>query len=71
MRRCIYGLVHALARQPRAAESDLPFAVARDNFYAAARHGLQAELTWLDGRRYSARNSILESRAAAGAPGAA
>lgn len=54
-----FGLVHALARQSRAAELDLPFSDARANFYAAARHGLQAELTWLDGRRYSARELIL------------
>lgn len=56
-----FGLVHTLARQPRAAEADLPFGDARANFYAAARHGLQAELVWLDGRRYSARELILET----------
>lgn len=56
-----FGLVHALARQPQAAEADLAFADARANFYAAARHGLQAELTWLDGRRYPARELILET----------
>jgi hypothetical protein len=55
-----FGLVHALARQPRAAEFDLPFSDTRANFYAAARHGLLAELTWLDGRRYSARDFVLE-----------
>jgi hypothetical protein len=56
-----FGLVHALARQPQAAESDLPFAAARVNFYAAARHGLAAELTWLDGRRISAHDLLLET----------
>ncbi len=55
-----FGLVHALARQPHAAESALPFAVARGNFYAAARHGLQAGLTWLDGQRLSAHDLILD-----------
>ncbi len=55
-----FGLVHALARQPHAVESDLPFSAARANFYAAARHGLRAELTWLDGRRYPVRDWILE-----------
>jgi hypothetical protein len=56
-----FGLVHALARQPHAVELDLPFAAARANFYAAARQGLQAELTWLDGRRYVARGLILDA----------
>ncbi len=55
-----FGLVHALARQPQAAAAGLPFADARANFYAAARHGLQAELTWLDGRRHSARELVLQ-----------
>jgi hypothetical protein len=54
-----FGFVHTLARQPRPVESDLPFVVARANFYAAARHGLEAELTWLDGRRHAARDLIL------------
>jgi hypothetical protein len=54
-----FGMVHALARAPRAAEHDLRFAAVRDNFYAAARHGLDAELTWLDGRSYPARELIL------------
>ncbi|MHB1215455.1 MAG: glutamate--cysteine ligase [Thiobacillus sp.] len=56
-----FGLVHALARQSPAAESDLPFVDARANFYAAARRGLQAELTWLDGRRYPMREWVLEA----------
>lgn len=55
-----YGLVHALVRQQGPAEADLPFATTRGNFYAAARHGLQAELTWLDGRRHPARELVLE-----------
>ena len=36
-------------RSPEPLESLLPFAVARDNFYAAARHGLAAEVCWLGG----------------------
>ena len=46
-----YGLVHALARQATAPEAQLPFAIACENFYAAARHGMDARVTWLDGRR--------------------
>ena len=32
----------------------IPFPVAQSNFYAAARLGLEAELSWLDGRRATA-----------------
>ncbi|MDP2056978.1 MAG: glutamate--cysteine ligase, partial [Thiobacillus sp.] len=52
-----YGLVHGLARRGEAAVRDLDFADTRSNFYAAARHGLEAELVWLDGRRQPARDS--------------
>lgn len=49
-----YGAVHLLARQPTAPETLLPFADARDNFYRAARYGLEAPLIWLNGRRGTA-----------------
>jgi hypothetical protein len=55
-----FGLVHALARAPQAAESVLSFAEVRANFYAAAQRGLDAQLTWVDGRRHSARELILQ-----------
>ncbi|MFN3544110.1 MAG: glutamate--cysteine ligase [Thiobacillus sp.] len=55
-----YGLVHGLVREARALETDLPFAAARANFYAAARHGLQAELAWLDGSRHPARMLLFD-----------
>ena len=55
-----FGLVHALAREPRTAASRMSFTDARSNFYAAARHGLGSELIWLNGQRYSARDWILE-----------
>jgi gamma-glutamyl:cysteine ligase YbdK (ATP-grasp superfamily) len=48
-----YGLAHALATREVAPELELPFPTARDNFYAAARDGLDAQITWLDGRRRS------------------
>lgn len=56
-----YGLVRALAQRWPVAESELPFAAARANFYAAARHGLQADLSWLDGQRYTAQDLLIET----------
>lgn len=44
------GLASALATLARPPEVDLPFARARESFLAAARLGLGAELTWLDGK---------------------
>jgi hypothetical protein len=34
----------------------MPFATAKDNFYRAARDGLAARLTWLDGNEVDARS---------------
>ncbi|MCZ7434645.1 glutamate--cysteine ligase [Streptomyces sp. WMMC1477] len=41
-----YGLVRALADEPRPVWKRLPFAAAEENFQAAARHGIDARLTW-------------------------
>lgn len=46
-----YGAVHMLAHEPEPPESRLPFAQTRDNFYRAARDGLDAQITWIDGHR--------------------
>jgi hypothetical protein len=64
-----FGLVHNLARAEPAPEDRLPFAAARENFYRAARHGLEAEVTWLDGRPWRVDRLIgeeLVARAGAG-----
>jgi hypothetical protein len=53
------GAAHCLATLPRAPERDLAFADTRQNFYAAARDGLGAELVWLGGKRTDARSLIL------------
>jgi gamma-glutamyl:cysteine ligase YbdK (ATP-grasp superfamily) len=55
-----YGLVHALATRDVAPEQQLPFATARDNFYAAARDGLDAQITWLDGRKLPVQTLLLD-----------
>lgn len=44
-----YGLLTALAEQESPPEQQLEFFQARDNFYAAARYGIQAQVSWLDG----------------------
>jgi len=44
-----FGAVHMLARGFDDPESALPFALARENFYEAARRGLEAEIHWLGG----------------------
>ena len=43
------GLFESFMRAPGPIESLLSFVVARDNFYAAARFGLDAPLRWVDG----------------------
>jgi len=48
-----FGLVYGLVAQPLPAEQRLPFATAKANFYRAARHGLMADVEWLDGRQGS------------------
>jgi gamma-glutamyl:cysteine ligase YbdK (ATP-grasp superfamily) len=55
-----YGLVHALATRDVAPEIQLPFATARDNFYAVARIGLDAQITWLDGRKLPVQTLLLD-----------
>jgi gamma-glutamyl:cysteine ligase YbdK (ATP-grasp superfamily) len=53
-----FGLMQHFGKVETPPESQLPFADARANFYAAARDGLRAELTWLNGRRLSARELL-------------
>jgi gamma-glutamyl:cysteine ligase YbdK (ATP-grasp superfamily) len=56
-----FGAVRALAAELGVAtESRLPFLAARENFYRAAREGLSARLTWLDGESGDARDLVLE-----------
>lgn len=55
-----YGLVHALAQRRPLIAAALDFALCRENFYAAARDGLRAEVTWLNGQRLGLRQLLLE-----------
>lgn len=45
-----YGCVHMLATRPLPPEREVSFAQTRDNFYRAARDGLEARVDWLDGQ---------------------
>lgn len=55
-----YGLTWALCQQDEDPVEHLPFATARDNFYTAARHGLDAPLNWLDGQKQPAQSLIVK-----------
>ena len=54
-----FGLVEMLGSVPAPPEAALPFEQAVANFYAAARDGLQAHATWLDGRSVPMRELLL------------
>ncbi len=56
-----FGLVCELAAAEQPPESALDFAAARRNFYAAARNGLRAKVTWLGGWRGNIQDLLLET----------
>ncbi|MEK6283433.1 MAG: CBS domain-containing protein [Acidobacteriota bacterium] len=53
------GLMVALPREYGEIAKRLSFDDAKGNFFAAARHGLNAQLRWLDGKSLSATSLIL------------
>ena len=54
-----YGLIHYLANTATAPELDLPFSHTRDNFYVAAKKGLNSTLVWLDGNKHNTKQLLL------------
>jgi len=54
-----FGLMQALMIAGTPIETRIAFPDARDNFYAAARHGLNAQVTWGGARRGSLRTLLL------------
>jgi len=55
-----YGMAQYLIHQDTAPESQMPFEIARDNFYLAAKRGMEANITWLDGKKYQTQNLLLD-----------
>ena len=55
-----FGLVQALMSMESPPELRLPFAMARDNFYAAAHRGLDTPVTWMDEQRSTLRTRVLD-----------
>ncbi|CAN5138088.1 glutamate-cysteine ligase family protein [soil metagenome] len=56
-----FGLVAVLARSDRPVWSQLSFEQATDNFYIAAKDGIEAELAWPSLGNVSARNLVLRT----------
>ena len=54
----VYGLAEWLVMEPHAPEHRLPFAAAKQNFYEAARLGLEASIDWYDGKRWNLRRLL-------------
>ncbi|MCC7413257.1 MAG: glutamate--cysteine ligase, partial [Gammaproteobacteria bacterium] len=54
------GALRALATLREPVESALPFATVRESFYRAAREGLGARITWIDGSVADVRTVLLE-----------
>jgi len=54
------GLMTALPEEYGEVSERMAFDDAKANFFAAARYGLKAQLTWVDGERYVASSLILE-----------
>jgi len=55
-----FGLMQSLMTQAEPPELQLAFTGARDNFYAAAQHGLDAHVTWLNDQRGVIRTLLLD-----------
>lgn len=55
------GLIYAFAEQETALENVIPFQAARNNFYAVAKHGLQANVEWDNERHITVKDLLLES----------
>jgi CBS domain-containing protein len=55
-----FGLMATYADEHPNIHEVMNFDDAKNNFFAAARHGLQAQFTWIGGRNYTAAELILD-----------
>jgi gamma-glutamyl:cysteine ligase YbdK (ATP-grasp superfamily) len=55
-----YGMVTMIAKDDTPPARRMPFGIARDNFYEAAKHGLNANIAWQRNRKGSVQELILE-----------
>jgi CBS domain-containing protein len=55
-----FGLMSALPAEYGEIDRQMAFGDAKSNFFAAARHGLKAQFTWLGGKSYPATSLILD-----------
>ena len=54
------GMVRALVDREDPVESRIDFETAKNNFYMAAKYGLDAPLTWIDGAERPARELLAD-----------
>lgn len=55
-----FGLMSAFVEELGDPSTQLDFAIVKDNFFAAARNGLKAQFTWIDGHPITAAELIKE-----------
>lgn len=55
-----FGLTISLSKDTLQVPQNMAFNVAKNNFYAAAKHGLDTEIMWLDGKSHHIDKLILE-----------
>jgi hypothetical protein len=53
-----YGLCQNLCEYLQTQANPLSFSQAKDNFYQAARYGLEARIVWFDGQKYRLSNLL-------------
>ncbi|HZO13655.1 MAG TPA: CBS domain-containing protein [Polyangiaceae bacterium] len=55
-----YGLMASLSREHQRIDEMMSFDDAKNNFFAAARHGLSAQFSWIGGELFTARDLIVK-----------